>query len=162
MLIREFIPIRPAACVRYFLWALPFIEMTGFVIVGRMVGVFITLLLMIATTMLGLALLRNYYSILLALHSSWQGQAVMPEQQMLHSMGYLFAAALLLIPGFFTDIIGLLLLNFQVRAYVMKRLLIKKSQFGPAEQRKPSERAEEGDIIEGEFWSKYDHDKRNQ
>lgn len=98
-----------------FLLALPFLEIAGFVIVGREIGVFSTLALVVASGVLGAMLLR------------FQGFGVMnrirreldaggdPGRELAHGAMMLLAGVLLLVPGFVTDIIGLALLLPPVR-----------------------------------------------
>jgi UPF0716 protein FxsA len=98
-----------------FLLALPLIEIAGFVLVGREIGVLATMALVLASALLGSILLR------------WQGFGVIarirrdidagrhPGRQLAHGVMILIAAILLIIPGFFTDIVGLLLFLPPVR-----------------------------------------------
>jgi UPF0716 protein FxsA len=98
-----------------FLIALPLIEIAGFALVGREIGVLATVALVIASGIVGSILLR------------WQGFGVIarirrdidagrdPGRQLAHGVMILIAGILLIIPGFFTDIIGLLLFLPPVR-----------------------------------------------
>lgn len=98
-----------------FLLGLPLLEIAGFVLVGRQIGVLATVALVIASAIAGSILLR------------WQGFGVLtrirrdleagrdPGRQLAHGVMILIAGVLLIIPGFFTDIIGLLLFLPPVR-----------------------------------------------
>ncbi len=117
-----------------FLLALPFLEIAGFVIVGRQVGVLYTLALIIAAGALGAILLRI------------QGLGVMtrvrheldaggdPSRELAHGAMILLAGILLLIPGFLTDIIGLLLFLPPVRdlawRFLKRRIVVSAGSFG--------------------------------
>jgi UPF0716 protein FxsA len=98
-----------------FLLCLPLIEIAGFALVGREIGVLATVALVILSTLVGSILLR------------WQGFGVItrirqdlqagrdPGRQLAHGVMVLVAGLLLIIPGFFTDILGLLLFLPPVR-----------------------------------------------
>jgi UPF0716 protein FxsA len=98
-----------------FLLVLPLLEIAGFVLVGRQIGVLATLGLIVATGIAGGMLLR------------FQGFGVMtrirrdieagrdPGRELAHGIMILVAGLLLLIPGFLTDILGILLFVPQVR-----------------------------------------------
>lgn len=117
-----------------FVVALPFIEIAGFVLVGKAVGVLATLALVIAAAVLGALLLRV------------QGFGVMsrirrevdagrdPSAEVAKGVMVMFAGILLLVPGFFTDIIGLLLFLPPVRAFawqlLKKRVVVSSARFG--------------------------------
>ncbi len=117
-----------------FLLALPFLEIAGFVIVGRQVGVLNTLALVIASGVLGAILLRI------------QGFGVMnrirkeldagnnPGRELANGVMILVAGVLLLIPGFVTDIIGLLLFLPPVRdlawRFLKSRVVVSAGSFG--------------------------------
>ncbi|MBL8584674.1 MAG: membrane protein FxsA, partial [Rhizobiaceae bacterium] len=94
---------------------LPLIEIAGFVVVGSHIGVLWTIALVLASTVAGSVLLR------------YQGFGVMnrmraeveagrdPSREVAHGVMILLAAILLLIPGFVTDIFGILLFIPPVR-----------------------------------------------
>ncbi|TIY00988.1 MAG: membrane protein FxsA, partial [Mesorhizobium sp.] len=92
-----------------FTLALPLLEIAGFVVVGRQVGALATVGLVLASSIAGALLLR------------YQGFGVMtrvraemdagrdPSRQLAHGAMIVLAAILLIIPGFITDIFGILL-----------------------------------------------------
>lgn len=94
---------------------LPLIEIAGFVLVGNAIGLWPTLAGVLLTGALGALVLR------------WQGVAVLRDMQRQINNGLMPARAvadtaligvagfLLLLPGYFTDILGLLLLLPPVR-----------------------------------------------
>jgi UPF0716 protein FxsA len=101
---------------------LPVIELYGLLTVGRWIGVWPTLFLVIATSMLGAYLarregLRAYRQCMLQLR---RGEP--PAQALLDGICILVGALFLFIPGFFTDFVGILLLLPYTRA-IVKRLL---------------------------------------
>ncbi|MGV3650479.1 MAG: FxsA family protein [Devosia sp.] len=98
-----------------FIVLLPLVEIALFILVGQAIGLVPTLLLVIAAAIGGAVLLR------------WQGLSVVSRMRMTMSQGQLPARAiadtmligiagmLLFLPGFFTDILALLLLVPAVR-----------------------------------------------
>jgi UPF0716 protein FxsA len=110
---------------RIVLWsvlALPLIEIALFIVIGQAVGVLPTILGIILTGAIGALVLR------------WQGVAVlremqfrmqrgeMPARQMGDAMLIGLAGLLLLLPGYFTDLIGLLLLVPWTRELIYRLL----------------------------------------
>lgn len=94
---------------------LPLAEIAAFVVVGGKVGALATIALTIATSVVGAVLMR------------WQGFGILgrlqreldkggsPGRELAHGAMVLLAGVLLLIPGFLTDVLGLLLFIPPVR-----------------------------------------------
>ncbi|WP_425373527.1 FxsA family protein [Phyllobacterium leguminum] len=113
-------PFSPTALI---LLALPFVEIAGFVIVGSHIGVLPTLGLVLLGAMLGLYLLRvQGFSLLQRIRAEASAGRV-PDRELVHGAMLVVAAILLLIPGFFTDILGLLLFIPPVRDFVWRYLV---------------------------------------
>src|SRR5574343_371104 len=98
----------------FFLW--PLVEIALFVTLGAALGLWLTLLVVLGTALLGVAILRG-----LGLRSAVQVRSSMGDlRDPLKAAGSdalrAVAAVLLILPGFLTDIIGLLLLVPLVRA----------------------------------------------
>lgn len=89
--------------------ALPFIEIAGFVIVGKEIGVLATLGLIILSAVVGFALLRRQGLSLLNQMKAETAAGRTPERSIIHGALLVLAGILLIIPGFLTDIIGILL-----------------------------------------------------
>ncbi|MEP9374547.1 FxsA family protein [Mesorhizobium sp. KR1-2] len=98
-----------------FLLLLPLIEIAGFVIVGRQIGVFPTLALTVATSIAGGMLLRHQGFGVMARIRNEVAAGHDPSRELAHGVMILLAGLLLVIPGFFTDIIGILLFLPPVR-----------------------------------------------
>ena len=102
--------------------ALPFIEIALFIVIGQAIGVLPTLLGIIITGAIGALVLR------------WQGMGVLRQMQMRFSRGEMparqmgdavligLAGVLLLLPGYFTDLVGLVLLLPWTRALIYRLL----------------------------------------
>lgn len=111
-----------------FLLLLPLAEIAGFVIVGKAIGLWATLGLVVLSTFLGAALLRiQGLSILKRLSRESNGGGV-PGKDLVHGAMIVVAAFLLLVPGFITDLLGLLLFIPGVRdiawKYLSRRIVI--------------------------------------
>lgn len=108
--------------VLFTLLGLPLIEIALFIVVGQAIGVLPTLLGIVATAIIGALVLR------------WQGVAALremqfrlqrgevPARQMGDAMLIGLGGLLLLLPGYFTDLIGLLLLLPWTRELIYRLL----------------------------------------
>ncbi|MDP2062162.1 MAG: FxsA family protein [Phaeovulum sp.] len=100
----------------------PLVEIGLFIQVGGAIGLWPTLGLVLATAALGTALVRSQGAralsdLRLALHDLRD-----PTAPLAHGAMILFAGAMLLTPGFFTDSVGLALLVPAVRRALMRYL----------------------------------------
>lgn len=152
---------------RYCLLAWPLIELVGFIMLAKAIGFFMTLLLAIATSVIGVALLRNYYPLLLMLKTGNRQPMDSLGQDMIDNMGIVFAIILIIMPGFISDIMGALLFIPWVRRIFVQSIV----GMAPPRQRASNsahfDGPNDGDTIEGEYWegevcSKEDHPKSDQ
>lgn len=88
---------------------MPLAEIAGFVVVGRALGVWTTLALVILTGIAGVILLRAQGLQVLRQLSVEGREGRVPAEAIIHGAMIVVAALLLLIPGFISDIIGLAL-----------------------------------------------------
>ena len=145
-----------ASIFRLLIVALPFLEIAGFIVVGSAIGVLPTLLLIIATSMLGGAILRGGGLAQLGSIQNKIRTGKLPTYHALEAPMIFFAGFLLLLPGFITDICGLLLLLPPLRQLILKWLLHKSYiRRGETYQQKS---AHKQDVIEGEFKRHDDND----
>ncbi len=100
-----------------FILLIPIIEILLFVLFGDFLGFFLVIFLIILTGAIGLTLLRSNIN----LHD-FKELAFEPNQWVYKKI----AGILLIIPGFFTDLLGFILLVKQLRSFVWN-LLIKKT-----------------------------------
>ncbi|AYG57399.1 membrane protein FxsA [Rhizobium jaguaris] len=108
--------------VPIFVFLMPLAEIAGFIIVGKMVGVWATLALVILSALLGAALLRIQGIGILQRISAESRNGGDPGREMVHGAMIVVAAFLLMLPGFISDIIGLLLFIPAVRELAWKVL----------------------------------------
>lgn len=142
--------------------ALPLLELTVAIIVGQRIGLWPTLGLLVAAGIAGGAVLHR------------QGIAVLSRGFILERDGeplvpvvdgalIVCAGILLVVPGFVTDVVGLLLLIPPVRRWVAiwcaarvaadgeVHMRVFRRGRGPAPNRGPHEPSGDGPVIEGEF-----------
>lgn len=117
-----------------FLLALPFLEIAGFVVVGQQIGLFYTLALVVAAGVLGAVLLRvQGFGVMTRVRRELDAGGD-PSRELAHGAMILLAGVLLLIPGFITDIVGLLLFLPPVRnaawRFLRSRVSVSTRGFG--------------------------------
>ena len=102
--------------------AVPLIEIGLFIQVGSLIGLWPTLGLVILTAVLGTAVMRSQGA------RAWNdlnrsiGELRDPGRPLAHGVMIMIAGMLLLLPGFFTDTLGILLLIPPVREVIMHRI----------------------------------------
>ncbi len=107
---------------------IPLIEIYLFIKIGSQIGAFNTVLLILVTAVVGVAYAR--YEGLNTLKSGI-GQLIkneLPVYELISGATLAFAALMLIIPGFATDIIGILLAVPFTRKFLLNRFL-KKQEF---------------------------------
>ncbi|WP_212522916.1 FxsA family protein [Actibacterium sp. MT2.3-13A] len=131
--------------------AVPLIEIALFVQVGGLIGLWPTLLIVVLTALLGTALMRNQGAQAMAQIRDSFNTLRDPAEPLAHGAMILFAGALLLTPGFFTDTVGFALLLPPVRRAVFrwagKRVTVQSFSTGARPQPGPHP----GEVIDGEF-----------
>lgn len=139
----------------------PIIEIALFIQVGGLIGLWPTLAIVVLTAVLGTWLVRTQGMMALGqLRSSFE-RLQDPAEPLAHGAMILFAGALLLTPGFFTDAFGFALLMPPVRMAVYRflrsKVTVASFQMGPGAmhgRHYPGghpRAGEEGDIIDGDF-----------
>lgn len=133
--------------------AVPLIEIALFIQVGGAIGLWPTLLIVILTAVLGTIMIRSQgIAALGRLQSSFQNLQD-PTEPLAHGAMILFAGALLLTPGFFTDAIGFALLVPQVRSLLFRHLKtrIKNVAFTQHTASNFSDGSHESEPIDAEY-----------
>lgn len=100
-----------------------YIEISIFIQVAHVLGVLMTLILVIFTSVIGISLVRDqgFKNFLLMQQKMVAGESSAAE--MIKSVSLIMAGLLLLLPGFFTDFLGLLLLLPPVQKHLTLKLL---------------------------------------
>lgn len=100
----------------------PLIEITLFVLIGQAIGLLPTLLGVLVTAVVGALVLRVQGQAVLAEIRSTFAQGLLPGRAIGDAMMLGIAGALLVTPGYFTDLVGLLLLVPAVRGAIYAEL----------------------------------------
>lgn len=138
------------------LFLLVYIEVTLFIWVANVIGVFMALLLIIATSFMGVSLVRSQGLKTLAQIQQKLELGENPAGEMVKSVSLLFSGFLLLIPGFFTDFLGLLLMLTPVQKLLTLRLMPLVRVYQPKSAANDPYQKKDGNIIDGEYKRKDD------
>ncbi|MCK5477713.1 MAG: FxsA family protein [Methylococcales bacterium] len=134
-----------------FFLVVPFVEIYLLLQIGGLVGVMPTVLLVVFTAVLGAWLLRRQGFATFQRFQASLAQGEIPAYEMIEGPILLVGGALLLTPGFFTDILGFACLVPQARRrvaqYVIENYLINVQSGSPFQSTKPRQ----DKVIEGEF-----------
>ena len=103
-------------------FAVPVIEIVLFIKVGSAIGLMPTVFLILITALAGTFFVKQQASQLFDLFKRKAGNLEDPSEPIGHGVLVLFAGALLLTPGFFTDVFGFLLLVPNFRYWVFKQI----------------------------------------
>jgi len=125
------------------LLGIPLIEVVLFIVVGGAIGLWPTVALVIATAVVGSALIRMQGFTVLDQARDKLDRGEPPVGDMFHALGLVVAGVLLLTPGFLTDTLGFLLLVPAVRTVIGRFLWTRLGGPGPGYPR--------DDVIDGEF-----------
>ncbi len=144
----------------FILILVPVIEIFLFIEIGGVIGIFPTILIVVVTAILGSYLLKKEGLSLLqdfAMKSATGGNV---SQVLLEGLMVVFAGALLLTPGFMTDLFGFLLIMPYSRKFIGQSLTVWflsrfKSGFhysySSNHSRKPQQSQQDDDIIDVEY-----------
>ncbi|MCK7615267.1 FxsA family protein [Roseibium sediminicola] len=136
---------------------LPLIEIAVFIWIGGLIGVLPTILLTVVTALAGSLMLRQQGLSLLMRMQKELDAGRSPGNEVMQGAMIVLASILLLIPGFVTDAIGLLLFVPPVRE-ALARFIIDRSNVVIVEGGTGARRPEEGvvDLDSGDWSEKKD------
>ncbi|MCK9502634.1 MAG: FxsA family protein [Porticoccaceae bacterium] len=150
--------------MRFFLFflAVPVFELWLLIQVGGVIGAWPTIALVLLTAMIGVALLKKEGFKLLTRSNLKLDAGELPAQEVFEGFVLGISGALLLAPGFATDVVGFLGLIPWTRRWLVTRLLAKAEfrafvvgQCGDFRQRSQNGR----DVFDGEYW-RHDDSRR--
>ena len=127
---------------------IPLIEIAILIEIGRFFGATYTIALVVGTAALGAALFRQQGLSTLAKVQMSMQQGDLPATELIEGLMLLIAGALLLTPGFFTDVFGFLVLIPPLRNKIAQSLLINFLQSHIVNVRQ----TDSGRIIDAEHW----------
>lgn len=131
---------------------MPILEIALIIQVGGFLGVFPTVALILITALAGTYLLRREGIATLFRARQKMTSGELPAHEMAEGVMLAFSGALLLTPGFITDVIGFSLLSRTVREALVKRFSSHVNVVGvgfPHEQRNAQD--QNPDYIDAEF-----------
>lgn len=137
----------------------PLIEIYLLIKVGSVIGAFPTVLVVVLTAVVGTLLLKQQGLATLMRFQQKTMQGGLPAQEMAEGLALAFGGALLLTPGFVTDIIGFLCLIPFTRQgmirWIMRRVKLKvASSMNPMDPDVEVRDTRHGRIIDGDFVAK--------
>jgi UPF0716 protein FxsA len=122
-------------------------ELASIIVVGNLLGLIPTLLLLLAGGVLGIGLIRSAgTSIVAALRSPVQASSLQ-QSAAGKAMARAFSGLFFLIPGFFSDLVGLLLLFPPFRRWLRSKLPVQSFSAG-MEQNRRGETIIEAEAVE--------------
>lgn len=140
--------------------AIPLIEITLFILVGRWIGLWPTLAIVIFTAVTGTLLIRSQGARALADISRSLATLTDPVRPLAQGAMILLAGAFLITPGFFTDALGLLLLLPPVRQAVFDAL--SRRMIGATQVRYRTTPQDHGEVIDGDYEELPDPPRRTE
>jgi len=115
---------------------IPLIEIAFFVVIGNAIGLWPTLLGVLVTAVAGGLVLRYQGRALIGQIRDTVARGVLPGRELADAMMIGIAGALLLTPGYFSDLLGILLLIPPVRtvlyAFLKRRVVVTAAVGGAA------------------------------
>ncbi|KAE8175969.1 FxsA family protein [Photobacterium carnosum] len=146
----------------------PMVEIGLFIQVGGLLGLWPTIAIVFFTAVIGASLVRSQGIATLTSVQRKLQQGQMPTQEIVEGMLLAVAGVLLLTPGFMTDALGIVLLLPPSRAKIAQLLMRKVTlqhgfnHFGEGfEHHTHSHDAANGDVFDGEYERKDDHNNNN-
>jgi len=142
----------------------PLIEIYFLIQVGQVIGALWTMLLVVLTAVIGVALLKHQGLATLSRAQDKMQHGEIPAGEMAEGVGLLLAGAFLLTPGFFTDALGFLLLFPPSRQFLLQSIRHRFEASGqfhvhtinPGQSQTDGTQSPPQDVIEG---VKYRQDK---
>ena len=125
------------------------VELTVLVAVGNAIGVLATVGLLILAWLVGAALLRREGTRTLIAFRETLSTRRSPHRELIDGMLIATAGVLIVLPGFVSDVLGLLLLLPPTRAVVRRRML-RSAVLHPPVRFAPSSAMEGDGVVEGE------------
>ena len=111
-----------------FIIGIPLIEIFLFIKIGSYIGAFNTIALIVVTAFIGIIYARYEGFNTLRSGMSQIVKNELPVYEIISGTALAFAALLLILPGFATDLIGLLIIFPPTRKLILKKVSNKKTQ----------------------------------
>ncbi|HTE62598.1 MAG TPA: FxsA family protein [Solirubrobacteraceae bacterium] len=130
----------------------PIAELAVIIQVGQAIGVWWTILLLVADSILGSLLMRSQGRVAWRRFNEAVRDGRVPAREVADGVLVIFGGALLLTPGFLTDVFGVLFLLPPTRALIRRvflRQAMKRISVSMAGMQAPPSRARRSDDVEG-------------
>ncbi len=135
--------------------AVPLVEVAVFIEVGGRIGIAATIALTLLTAVAGTALLRAQGLATLERARAQMDRGIVPARELFDGLCLLIAGALLLTPGFVTDLVGLVLffpaVREALRQFLGRRLEVSASGRVYSSGRRGPRGRPGADVIDGEY-----------
>lgn len=143
---------------------MPIVEMWLLITVGQQIGALPTIGLVLLTAVVGLSLLRQQGFATLFRARTKLDAGELPALEMAEALILAICGALLLTPGFVTDVVGFAGLVPVVRRRLVSLLVARMEvvSYSEYQVRRPGERQssdDKGQVVEGEYWRDNDDHK---
>jgi len=135
---------------------IPIVEMWLLITVGQQIGALLTIGLVLLTAFIGVALLRYQGAMTLVKARMKMSSGELPAREMADGLFFAVGGALLLTPGFVTDVVGFACLTPGIRTLIigfLSRHVLRSSmhfQFNRFQHRNTRKMKQE-DVLEGDF-----------
>jgi len=130
---------------------IPITEVYLLIEVGGMIGAGWTILLIVLTAVIGVNLLRQQGISTLMRANQAMSQGQIPAMEMMEGIFLAVGGALLITPGFFTDVIGFICLLPFTRRIIIRKLLLNSTVASSYSVHQENRGHEDSRTIEGEF-----------
>ena len=137
-------------------------EVIAFILVGWLIGFGWAFLLLLLGSLLGFLLIRGRGVTMMKQMKSEPIQGTFAMMHAIENSFIILSGLLLLIPGFLTDIIGIICLIPAFRRQLIRKLIgfnLKDFSRPAANQATQTKKSKPSNTIEGEFWSEKDKDQ---
>jgi len=146
-----------------FFIAIPILEVILFITVGKYIGLWNTILIIIVTGIIGAILVKSQGVAIFNKALEEIKSNKMPLFSIFEGIAILIAGAFLLTPGFLTDTLGCVLLIPKTRNIIIKYItsyLEKKTMYKKKSMYEKNEEDKENKIFEGDFEEIDDNEKK--
>ena len=130
---------------------IPIIEVYLIIEVGGVIGAGWTILLIVLTAIVGVNLLRQQGLSTLMRANQAMSQGQVPAMEMMEGLFLAVGGALLITPGFFTDVIGFVCLLPFTRRGIIRYLLLKSTVKASYSVHQEKQSRGDSHTIEGEY-----------
>ncbi|WP_299951344.1 FxsA family protein [uncultured Ruegeria sp.] len=143
---------------------LPVVEIALFILIGDLIGLWQTLFLVVLTAVVGTVMVARQGQQMMARAKSAFTTEEEPDYPTAQRIMIIFSGAFLMMPGFFTDAIALLLMfpSIRINIFEYMRKITEPARLHPRFKSKFDNKSSDfakGDVIDGEFSEVHPEDR---